>query len=238
MITLTKTINKLPKNPLLKTNKGEHRFKMNIKTRTGNHQQASPQGPPFYHFLEGGGGQHPGLVESTCICRYRLVIDELTIELQGCPVQACMHDRCHLIIDDSYLSIFCNHVAHSLVHLIDLPVLFLQQSEPVPILLTRHPFTVPRGYTYQDTIYQDTSCLLFLPENMDKEFFRRRRKFLAFVHAQTVNTDQQTPNNIREHLNRWCAERTCEQKAHTGNSRRGRSHETPKSSHCTTHSIK
>ena len=51
MITLTKTINKLPKNPLLKTNKGEHRLEMNIKTRTGNHQQASPQGPPFLHFF-------------------------------------------------------------------------------------------------------------------------------------------------------------------------------------------
>ena len=51
MITLTKTINKLPENPLLKTNKGEHRFEMNIKTRTGNHQQATPRAPPFYHFL-------------------------------------------------------------------------------------------------------------------------------------------------------------------------------------------
>ena len=51
MITLTKTINKLPKNPLLKTNKGEHRFEMNIKTITGNHQQASPQAPYFLHFL-------------------------------------------------------------------------------------------------------------------------------------------------------------------------------------------
>ena len=42
---------KLPKNPLLKTNKGEHRFEMNIKTRTGNHQQTFPQGPPFLHFF-------------------------------------------------------------------------------------------------------------------------------------------------------------------------------------------
>ena len=50
VITLTKTINKLPKNPLLKTNKGEHRFEMNIKTITGNHQQATPQAPYFYHF--------------------------------------------------------------------------------------------------------------------------------------------------------------------------------------------
>ena len=56
MITLTKTINKLPKNPLLKTNKGEHRFEMNIKTRTGDHQQTFPQGPPFLHFLGEGGG--------------------------------------------------------------------------------------------------------------------------------------------------------------------------------------
>ena len=56
MITLTKTINKLPKNPLLKTNKGEHRLEMNIKTRTGNHQQASPQGPPFLHFWGRGVG--------------------------------------------------------------------------------------------------------------------------------------------------------------------------------------
>ena len=51
MITLTKTINKLPKNPLFKTNKGEHRFEMNIKTRTGNPQQTTPQAPYFYHFL-------------------------------------------------------------------------------------------------------------------------------------------------------------------------------------------
>ena len=60
MITLTKTINKLPKNPLLKTNKGEHRFEMNIKTRTGNHQQATPRAPPFYHFLGEGGGRGGG----------------------------------------------------------------------------------------------------------------------------------------------------------------------------------
>ena len=51
MITLTKTINKLPKNPLLKTNKGEHRFEMNIKTRTGNPQQTTPQAPYFLHFF-------------------------------------------------------------------------------------------------------------------------------------------------------------------------------------------
>ena len=51
MITLTKTINKLPKNPLLKTNKGEHRFEMNIKTRTGNPQQTTPQAPCFPHFF-------------------------------------------------------------------------------------------------------------------------------------------------------------------------------------------
>ena len=56
MITLTKTINKLPKNPLLKTNKGEHRFEMNIKTRTGNPQQTTPQAPCFPHFFGGGGG--------------------------------------------------------------------------------------------------------------------------------------------------------------------------------------
>ncbi|MCR9134312.1 MAG: hypothetical protein NXI08_17220 [bacterium] len=56
MITLTKTINKLPENPLLKTNKWEHRFEMNIKTRTGNHQQASPQLHPFLHFLGAGVG--------------------------------------------------------------------------------------------------------------------------------------------------------------------------------------
>ena len=55
MITLTKTINKLPKNPLLKTNKVVNRFEMNIKTITGNHQQASPQAPYFLHFLGGGG---------------------------------------------------------------------------------------------------------------------------------------------------------------------------------------
>ena len=55
MITLTKTINKLPKNPLLKTNKGEHRFEMNIKTRTGNPQQTTPQAPYFLHFFFGGG---------------------------------------------------------------------------------------------------------------------------------------------------------------------------------------
>ena len=54
MITLTKTINKLPKNLLLKTNKVVNRFEMNIKTRTGNHQQATPRAPPFLHFLGGG----------------------------------------------------------------------------------------------------------------------------------------------------------------------------------------
>ena len=54
MITLTKTINKLPKNPLLKTNKVVNRFEMNIKTITGNHQQASPQAPYFYHFFPDG----------------------------------------------------------------------------------------------------------------------------------------------------------------------------------------
>ena len=51
MITLTKTINKLPENPLLKTNKGEHRFEMNIKTITGDHQQTTPQAPYLYHFF-------------------------------------------------------------------------------------------------------------------------------------------------------------------------------------------
>ena len=60
MITLTKTINKLPKNPLLKTNKVVNRFEMNIKTITGNHQQASPQAPYFLHFL-GEGGRRAGV---------------------------------------------------------------------------------------------------------------------------------------------------------------------------------
>ena len=41
MITLTKTINKLPKNPLLKTDKVVNRFEMNIKNITGDHQQTT-----------------------------------------------------------------------------------------------------------------------------------------------------------------------------------------------------
>ena len=60
MITLTKTINKLPKNPLLKTNKVVNRFEMNIKNITGDHQQTTPQAPYFYHFLGEGGGERGG----------------------------------------------------------------------------------------------------------------------------------------------------------------------------------
>ena len=68
MITLTKTINELPKTPLLKTNTGEHRFEINIKTRTGDHQQATPRAPPFFHFFGegwGGGGEGGADVSAT-----------------------------------------------------------------------------------------------------------------------------------------------------------------------------